>query len=127
MSAESLSEPAEKKSKYEELQIFFAKTKASSSAPRCPSSPTEVLQPVCFQKLYHALNTLPPTSVEAERTFSSAGLFITKLQTSLNYTSVDCLGFFLRKYLNLKIIRMGIGHHHQIFFFLYSNDSFYFS
>ena len=107
------------------MQIFLAKTRASSSAPRCLSTPTEVRQPVCFQKLYQALITLPPTSVEAERTFSSAGLFITKLQTSLNYTSVDCLGFFLRKYLNLKIIRMGIGHHHQIFF-LYRNDSLYF-
>ncbi|GFT24542.1 retrovirus-related Pol polyprotein from transposon 412 [Trichonephila clavipes] len=32
-------------------------------------------------KLWDALKTIPPTSVEAERAFSAAGLFVTKLRT----------------------------------------------
>ncbi|GFX53532.1 neurogenic locus notch 2 [Trichonephila clavipes] len=35
-------------------------------------------------KLCDALKTIPPTSVEAERAFSAAGLFVTKLRTRLN-------------------------------------------
>ena len=97
--------------------MFLAKTKASGSAPRRLSTPTDVLQeikremtifettserPTCLQKLYGALVTLPPTSVEAERTFSSAGLFVTKLRTGLNDTSVDCLCFLQKYLINLK-------------------------
>ncbi|GBM54338.1 hypothetical protein AVEN_259201-1 [Araneus ventricosus] len=44
-------------------------------------------------KLAEALKTIPPTSTEAERTFSAAGLFITKLRTRLNDESIDCLCF----------------------------------
>ena len=36
-------------------------------------------RPACLQKIFRAIKTLPPTSVEAERAFSSAGLFITKI------------------------------------------------
>ncbi|GFV68213.1 hypothetical protein TNCV_1874951 [Trichonephila clavipes] len=35
-------------------------------------------------KLCDALKTIPPTSVEAERAFSAAGLFVTKLRTRLS-------------------------------------------
>ncbi|GFU76837.1 histone-lysine N-methyltransferase SETMAR [Trichonephila clavipes] len=35
-------------------------------------------------KLCDALKTMPPTSVEAERAFSAAGLFVTKLRTRLS-------------------------------------------
>ncbi|QQP51443.1 Tbc1 domain family member 24-like protein, partial [Caligus rogercresseyi] len=31
--------------------------------------------PPTFSKVFHALKTIPPTSVEAERAFSAAGLF----------------------------------------------------
>ncbi|GFU80917.1 hypothetical protein TNCV_1276641 [Trichonephila clavipes] len=34
-------------------------------------------------KLCDALKTIPPTSVEAEKAFSAAGLFVTKLRTRL--------------------------------------------
>ncbi|GFS72472.1 uncharacterized protein TNCV_2116191 [Trichonephila clavipes] len=44
-------------------------------------------------KLCDALKTIPPTSVEAERAFSAAGLFITKLRTRLSDKSIDCLCF----------------------------------
>ena len=48
-------------------------------------------------KMMIAIETTPPTSVEAERSFSAAGLFITKLRTRLNNRSVDAL-CFLRAY-----------------------------
>ncbi|GFV92081.1 hypothetical protein TNCV_1895171 [Trichonephila clavipes] len=35
-------------------------------------------------KLSDALETIPPTLVEAERAFSAAGLFVTKLRTRLS-------------------------------------------
>ena len=48
---------------------------------------------VNLEKLYKLLLPLPPTFVEAERAFSSASLFITKLCTSLNDESVNILRF----------------------------------
>ncbi|GBM73469.1 hypothetical protein AVEN_132113-1 [Araneus ventricosus] len=42
-------------------------------------------------KLRVALKAIPPTSAESERTFSAAGLFITKLRTRLNDKSIDFL------------------------------------
>ena len=48
-----------------------------------------------------ALLTIPPTTVEAERVFSAAGLFFTKLRTSLSDRSIDRL-MFLRFFLPLK-------------------------
>jgi len=39
-------------------------------------------------KLYHALFTNKPTSVEPERASSAAGLFVTKLRSSLNDESM---------------------------------------
>ena len=38
-----------------------------------------------------ALRTIPPTSVEAERAFSAAGIFITKLRARLSEKSMDSL------------------------------------
>ena len=104
--------PAEKKSKLEELKNFLADTN-SNSAPRRLETGAEVLQqikremlvfettgerPPHLEKLYRALVTLPPTSVEAERVFSAAGLFITKIRTKLSDATVDSL-CFMRKYL----------------------------
>ncbi|GFW45344.1 hypothetical protein TNCV_4734511 [Trichonephila clavipes] len=46
-------------------------------------------------KLCEALKTIPPTSVEAERAFSAAGLFLTKLRTRLSDKTIaariECL------------------------------------
>ena len=36
-----------------------------------------------------SLLTVPPTSVEAERTFSASGLFLTKLRCRLSDASLD--------------------------------------
>ena len=52
-------------------------------------------------KLKLALSTIPPTSVENERAFSAAGLFTTKLRTSLKPETLDTL-CFLRAHLQNK-------------------------
>ena len=44
-------------------------------------------------QLKEALATVPPTSVEVERLFSAAGLFVTKLRTLLSDEMVDDLCF----------------------------------
>lgn len=49
--------------------------------------------------LLDALKTVPPTSVESERAFSAAGLFVTKLRTRLSDRSVDRL-CLLKSYYN---------------------------
>ena len=54
-----------------------------------------------FEQMYNALLTIPPSSVEAEKCFSAAGLFVTKLRTSLNDETIDLL-CFLRSYLLQK-------------------------
>lgn len=46
-----------------------------------------------LEKLYNALMTIPPTSVESERAFSAAGLFITKIRSSLSDSAIDNLCF----------------------------------
>ena len=46
-------------------------------------------------------NSLPPSSVEAERCFSAAGLFISKLRSSLRDEMIDCLTF-ARNYFSRK-------------------------
>ena len=54
-----------------------------------------------FEQMCNALLTIPPSSVEAERCFSAAGLFVTKLRTSLNDETIDSL-CFLHSYLLQK-------------------------
>ena len=49
------------------------------------------------EKMYKALLTIPPTSVEAERAFSALGFFVTKLRTRLKDNTIDNL-CFLRAY-----------------------------
>jgi len=43
---------------------------------------------ITLKKLYHALITIKPKSVESERAFSVTGIFITKLRNRLNDESV---------------------------------------
>lgn len=52
-----------------------------------------------LEKLYNALKTIPPTSIESERAFSAAGLFITKIRSSLSDSAIDnlCFLIFLNK------------------------------
>ena len=46
-----------------------------------------------LQTLYEALLTIQPTSVEAERSFSACGLFVTKLRSRLHDSTIDALCF----------------------------------
>jgi len=41
-----------------------------------------------LEKLYHALITIKPKSVEPERAFSAKGIFVTKLRNRLNDESM---------------------------------------
>ena len=54
-----------------------------------------------LEMLYNALMAIPVTSVEAERSFSASGLFVTKLRSSLNGNTLDAL-CILRAYFLLK-------------------------
>ena len=106
------SEPAKKKTKHKELKDFLEMTTPTPSLSL--STLSEVLhqvkremaifestgeRPACLQKIFRAIKTLPPTSVEAERAFSSAGLFITKIRSQLSDRSIDSL-CFLRYFQN---------------------------
>ena len=106
------SEPAKKKTKLKELKDFLEMTTPTPSLSL--STLSEVLhqvkremaifestgeRPACLQKIFRAIKTLPPTSVEAERAFSSAGLFITKIRSQLSDRSIDSL-CFLRYFQN---------------------------
>ena len=53
-------------------------------------------RPGILEKVFWAIKTLPPTSVEAERAFSAAGMFVTKLRSRLSEKTIDAL-IFLRK------------------------------
>ena len=100
------SEPAKKKTKLEELKDFLEMTTPTPSLSL--STLSEVLhqvkhemaifestgeRPACLQKIFRAIKTLLLTSVEAERAFSSAGLFITKIRSQLSDRSIDSLCF----------------------------------
>jgi len=51
----------------------------------------------CLEQAYEYLLSIPPTSVEAERAFSAAGVLCTKLRSRLDDRSLDTL-CFLRSY-----------------------------
>ena len=112
-------EQPSKRSKGEELKLWRMEKKASTSNKNSPgnlSSPSAILleikremtilettgqRPPCLDQIFKAVSTLPPTSVEAERAFSAAGLFVTKMRSSLSDNSLDTL-CFLRHHL-LKV------------------------
>ena len=52
-----------------------------------------------LEQLFKALLTIPPSSFEAERTFSAAGLFDTKLLSQLSDKSVSALSFLRSHYM----------------------------
>ena len=109
---ENTDEPNQKKSKLEELHQFLDE-KEEVSGKQNFSTAADILteikremtifentgeRPAILEKLFRAIQSLPPTSVEAERAFSAAGMFITKLRSSLSDNSIDKL-CFLRKFL----------------------------
>jgi hypothetical protein len=55
-----------------------------------------------LEKLFKDLKTIPPTLIEAERAFSSAGVFITKLRNRLSPTSIDAQ-MFLKHFFNKNV------------------------
>ena len=52
-----------------------------------------------LEQLFRALSSISPTAVKAERTFSAAGLFATKLRSRLGDKSVNALGFLRNPYI----------------------------
>ena len=58
----------------------------------------------CLEKIYNTMLSFSPSSIEAERNFSAAGLFITKLRTCLNDDATNSL-CFLRSYLMKREIK----------------------
>ena len=59
-------------------------------------------RPTKLEHLFKALLSIPPTSVGAERAFSAAGLFVTKLRSRLNDKSLDALTFLRSYYMKNK-------------------------
>jgi len=57
-------------------------------------------RPETLEKLYQALCTIPPTSVESERAFSAVGLFVTKIRSSLEDNTIDALLTLRNHFLN---------------------------
>ncbi len=92
------------------LNITFKKKGDVTSSMLTPqSTPQQVLKCIekevavlecteqrssCLEKVHQALRSLPPSSTEAERSFSAARLLITKLRTRLNDDTIGAL-FFL--------------------------------
>ena len=50
-------------------------------------------RPLLLNKLFLALKSIPPSSVESERVFSITGQYVTKLRTNLHDDTVDALVF----------------------------------
>ena len=98
-------EPAPKKSKKDELYALLAKRKEVPTQESVTlitlikremavfegSGGKQIGEKLAFLK--NALATVPPTSVEVERLFSAAGLFVTKLRTSMSDEMLDTLCF----------------------------------
>ena len=70
--------------------IFVKRTYA-----KC-GSPGDI--PPLLNKLFNALQSIPPTSVESERAFSITGQFATKLRTKLADNTLNSLVFLKASY-----------------------------
>ena len=49
------------------------------------------IMPPILAKLFRALKTIPPSSIEAERAFSTCGLFATRVRSRLNDDTLNAL------------------------------------
>jgi hypothetical protein len=54
--------------------------------------------PPLLNKLFNALQSIPPTSVESERAFSITGQFATKLRTKLADNTLNSIVFLKASY-----------------------------
>ena len=59
-------------------------------------------RPKNLDMIFNALKTIPPTSVEAERAFSSLGLFAIKIRSSLQDDTLDALIFLKQTIKNFE-------------------------
>ena len=55
-----------------------------------------------LELLFNALLSIPPTSVEVERAFFAAGLFVTKMRSRLRDKSLNALTFLRSYYMKNK-------------------------
>ena len=89
----------------QELYVFVADDK---NEEQCNNVSSRVVQkemmlyeiterPNNLEKLYVALKTIKPTSVETERAFLALGYFVSKIRNCLNDDTIDAL-LFLRHY-----------------------------
>ena len=63
------------------------------------------VMPAILAKLFRALKTIQPTSIEAERAFSTCGLFVTKLRTNLNDDTLNALLIVNKHYKKVKEVQ----------------------
>ncbi|GFY08829.1 uncharacterized protein TNCV_4660221 [Trichonephila clavipes] len=87
---------------YSKTKVLYSSTKKRTSSNKIMKQEMQLLDSTenpspNFIKLCEALKTIPSTSVEAERAFSAAGLFVIKLITRLSDKSVNCI-CFLKSY-----------------------------
>lgn len=110
-------EPPEKLAKTDALNAILAGKSKSKAKSRSKNPPdilkiikkemavleTTLERPSLLDKINSAILTIPPTSVEAERCFSAAGLFVTKLRTSLKDETIDMLCFLRSHFMSLSL------------------------
>ena len=100
----SLKYPLQKKSKTEELNDILCQPRNQHLDHIQENVLTRIKNAMTFYKaameclkvlamIKSHLNSLPPSSVKAERRFSAAGLFVSKLRSSMNDEMIDCLIF----------------------------------
>ena len=77
-----------------------------------------------LQLAYDMLMTIPPTSVESERTFSIAGILCSKIRSSLSDDTLDQL-IFLRNFFKKQVQIHFFSYCKNLFFMLCFNIFFY--
>ena len=85
-------ETAEKFDKPKEKSVILSEMKMYENNPST--------RPPTLEKLYKALMTIPPTSVESERTFSTASFYGNKIRNRLDDKSLNALIFSRNFYKN---------------------------
>ena len=106
-------DPIKKKTKAEELNGIFSKHSGIGSTDiQNPNILNHVKKEMMFfeatqkrpkalKRSKNCLGTFPPSSLEAERCFSAAELFVTKLKFSMSDYLIDLFCFMI-SYLNQK-------------------------
>ena len=112
-------EPSAKKSKYEELALILNNPVDPANQRRLKnqSSSRQLIESIkkemkawestgklldTLESVKTTIESLPPSSTEAERQFSAAGLFLTKLRCRLSDNSIDMLCFLRAYFLSLE-------------------------